>query len=154
MVIAAVGTVFAAGYLLWLYQRTAFGTPTDEFADEDIPDVHVPEWIAWAPMLVLILVIGIFPNLVFGVTDDQMTSVAQSIAAAVGRLIDGALLADRLAQVAQDGVRPPGHRLARARARARGGRRAVHRAGGRPVPARGPQGRCCRRWPASACSAR
>ena len=30
MVIAAVGTVFAAGYLLWLYQRTAFGTvPTE-----------------------------------------------------------------------------------------------------------------------------
>ncbi|MFN3257195.1 MAG: NuoM family protein [Ilumatobacter sp.] len=32
MVIAAVGTVLAAGYLLWLYQRTAFGEPTDEFA--------------------------------------------------------------------------------------------------------------------------
>ena len=28
MVIAAVGTVFAAGYLLWLFQRTSFGTPT------------------------------------------------------------------------------------------------------------------------------
>jgi hypothetical protein len=27
MVIAALGTVLAAGYLLWLYQRTAFGTP-------------------------------------------------------------------------------------------------------------------------------
>ena len=32
MVIAAVGTVLAAAYLLWLYQRTAFGTPTAEFA--------------------------------------------------------------------------------------------------------------------------
>jgi NADH-quinone oxidoreductase subunit M len=32
MVIAAVGTVLAAAYLLWLYQRTAFGEPTDEFA--------------------------------------------------------------------------------------------------------------------------
>ena len=30
MVLAAVGTVFAAAYLLWLYQRTAFGTvPTE-----------------------------------------------------------------------------------------------------------------------------
>jgi NADH-quinone oxidoreductase subunit M len=84
MVIAALGTVLAAGYLLWLYQRTAFGTPTDEFADEDIPDITVPEWIAWTPMLVLILVIGVFPNLVFKVTDGEMTSVAQSIAAAVG----------------------------------------------------------------------
>jgi NADH-quinone oxidoreductase subunit M len=31
MVIAALGTVLAAGYLLWLYQRTAFGTPSAEF---------------------------------------------------------------------------------------------------------------------------
>ena len=67
------------------YQRTAFGTPTDEFADDDIHDVHVPEWIAWTPMLVLIVVLGIFPNLVFRVTDGAVTSVAQSIASR-GRL--------------------------------------------------------------------
>jgi NADH-quinone oxidoreductase subunit M len=84
MVIAAVGTVFAAGYLLWLYQRTAFGTPTEEYEHEEIPDVTVPEWIAWMPMLALILVIGVYPNLVFRVSDGQLTSVAQSIASAVG----------------------------------------------------------------------
>jgi NADH-quinone oxidoreductase subunit M len=32
MVIAAIGTVLAAGYLLWLYQRTAFGNPSPEFS--------------------------------------------------------------------------------------------------------------------------
>jgi NADH-quinone oxidoreductase subunit M len=84
MVVAALGTVFAAGYLLWLFQRTAFGTPTEEFAEEEVPDVTVPEWIAWTPMLILILAIGIFPNIVFRVTDDQLSSVAESIAAAVG----------------------------------------------------------------------
>ncbi|HEY3142838.1 MAG TPA: NADH-quinone oxidoreductase subunit M [Acidimicrobiales bacterium] len=84
MVLAALGTVLAAGYLLWLFQRTAFGTPTAEFADTDVPDVQLPEWIAWTPMLLLIAVLGFFPNLVFGVTDDHMTSVAQSIAAAAG----------------------------------------------------------------------
>jgi NADH-quinone oxidoreductase subunit M len=77
MVIAAIGTVFAAGYLLWLYQRTAFGTPNEEFADEDVPDVTIPEWIAWVPMLILIVAVGIYPNLVFRVTDDQVSSVAQ-----------------------------------------------------------------------------
>jgi NADH-quinone oxidoreductase subunit M len=80
MVVAAVGTVFAAGYLLWLYQRVAFGTPTEEFADADIHDVSMPEWVAWVPMLVLILVIGIYPNLVFHVTDKQMTAVADWVA--------------------------------------------------------------------------
>ena len=78
MVIAAVGTVFAAGYLLWLFQRTAFGTPTEEFADEHVHDVHVSEWIAWAPMLVLILVLGVYPHLLFQVTDPVLTSMGET----------------------------------------------------------------------------
>src|SRR5690606_10511334 len=67
MVVAALGTVFAAGYLLWLLQRVAFGTPkhADDGHDEHIHDVHVSEGIAWAPLLVLIVVLGIFPNLLF-----------------------------------------------------------------------------------------
>ena len=80
MVIAAVGTVFAAGYLLWLYQRTAFGTPKAEFADEHVPDVKTPEWIAWTPILVLILVLGIFPNIIFSVTDEAVVPVAEALA--------------------------------------------------------------------------
>ena len=66
MVIAAVGTVLAAGYLLWLLQRAAFGTPPEEFAaDPHITDASREEWMAWAPMLVLIVAIGVYPNLVF-----------------------------------------------------------------------------------------
>ena len=41
MVIAAIGTVLAAGYLLWMFQRVAFGEPKAEFADAHIHDVHV-----------------------------------------------------------------------------------------------------------------
>ncbi|MEL7207112.1 MAG: NADH-quinone oxidoreductase subunit M, partial [Actinomycetota bacterium] len=74
MVVAALGTVFAAGYLLWLYQRTTFGVPSEEFAEKKIKDVLVTEWVAWLPLLVLILVLGIFPNIVFSVTDDAVLS--------------------------------------------------------------------------------
>ena len=74
MVVAAVGTVFAAGYLLWLYQRTAFGEPTAEFApghghDEDIHDVNKFEWIAWTPLLIAIVLFGVYPQLMFKVLD-------------------------------------------------------------------------------------
>jgi NADH-quinone oxidoreductase subunit M len=72
MVVAAIGTVFAAGYLLWMLQKTAFGTPREEFVHEHISDVHVPEWLAWAPMLALIVALGVYPNLLFGVTDDAV----------------------------------------------------------------------------------
>jgi NADH-quinone oxidoreductase subunit M len=84
MVVAAVGTVLAAGYLLWLYQRTAFGMPTEEFADEPVHDVEAPEWISWLPLLVLILVLGIFPNIIFGVTNDAVTPVSEMLAAVNG----------------------------------------------------------------------
>ncbi len=80
MVVAAIGTVFAAGYLLWMFQRTAFGLPKDEFADAHIHDVHGPEWLAWTPLLVLILVLGVFPGLLFGITDDAIGVVAQAFA--------------------------------------------------------------------------
>ena len=73
MVIAALGTVLAAGYLLWLLQRVAFGNPTEEFADDpNITDTTKHEWISWAPLLALIVAIGIYPNLVFRVTDGAM----------------------------------------------------------------------------------
>jgi NADH-quinone oxidoreductase subunit M len=84
MVVAAVGTVLAAGYLLWLYQRTAFGTPKEEFVDEPIHDVEGPEWIAWAPLLALILVLGVYPNLLFSVSNDAVVPVAQALAALGG----------------------------------------------------------------------
>ena len=77
MVIAAVGTVLAAGYLLWLYQRTAMGEPPEEFAnDPEITDVTRFEWIAWAPLLAGIVLFGILPGLIFDVTDP---AVVQSL---------------------------------------------------------------------------
>jgi NADH-quinone oxidoreductase subunit M len=81
MVIAAIGTVLAAGYLLWLFQRTAMGEPKAEFADEDVHDVHVSEWLAWTPLLVLILVLGIYPNLIFQVTDPVLAAMGETFQA-------------------------------------------------------------------------
>ncbi len=79
MAVAAIGTVFAAGYLLWMLQRVAFGTVKDEFQDAHIHDVHVPEYIAWAPLLVAILVFGIFPHLLFDITDPAVGAVTRGV---------------------------------------------------------------------------
>src|SRR3954469_15945596 len=79
MVVASVGTVFAAGYLLWMYQRTAFGVPKAEFEHAHIHDWHWPERIAWTPMLILIVVLGIVPGVLFHVTDPAVQLVADAI---------------------------------------------------------------------------
>ena len=70
MVIAAIGTVLAAGYLLWMLQKTAFGNAREEFADSpDVTDATPREYLAWAPLLVLIVVLGFFPRLLHEATD-------------------------------------------------------------------------------------
>jgi NADH-quinone oxidoreductase subunit M len=80
MVIAAVGTVLAAGYLLWLYQRTAFGTPSEEFAnDPNITDMNKFEWIAWSPILAGIVILGFFPGLIFNVAGPAVEVIARSV---------------------------------------------------------------------------
>ncbi len=82
MVVAAVGTVLAAGYLLWMLQKVAFGKVQAEWEHADIQDVHAPEWIAWTPLLVLIVALGVYPNLIFRVTDGAVThSVARMLGA-------------------------------------------------------------------------
>ncbi|HYH48124.1 MAG TPA: NADH-quinone oxidoreductase subunit M [Acidimicrobiia bacterium] len=84
MVVAAIGTVLAAGYLLWMFQRVAMGNVPDEWADAHIHDVHMPEWIAWVPLLLLILGLGVFPGAVFNVTDDAVQVIAETFGGASG----------------------------------------------------------------------
>jgi NADH-quinone oxidoreductase subunit M len=83
MVVAAIGTVFAAGYLLWMLQRVAFGTAKEEFEHAHIHDVHGPEWIAWTPLLLGILVFGIFPHLIFDLTDSAVNVIATGVGGVV-----------------------------------------------------------------------
>jgi len=84
MVVAAIGTVLAAGYLLWMFQRTAFGTPKEEFAKAHVHDVHPLEWVAWAPMLALIFVLGVYPRLIFGITNEAVNTMSQAFRAVGG----------------------------------------------------------------------
>jgi NADH-quinone oxidoreductase subunit M len=79
MVIASVGTVLAAGYLLWMFQRVAFGTPKAEFEHAHIHDVHTPEWLSWSPMLILIVVLGIYPHALFKTTNDAVTQATANV---------------------------------------------------------------------------
>jgi NADH-quinone oxidoreductase subunit M len=81
MVVAAIGTVLAAGYLLWMLQRVAMGKIPEEWEDAHIHDVHMPEWIAWLPMLLLIVALGVFPGAVFNVTDDAVQVISKAFIA-------------------------------------------------------------------------
>ncbi|AYY14781.1 NADH-quinone oxidoreductase subunit M [Actinobacteria bacterium YIM 96077] len=67
-VIATVGIVLAALYVLWLYQRTMTGPVPEENAGTR--DLGRRETMVVAPLLALILAIGVFPRTVVDVIDD------------------------------------------------------------------------------------
>ena len=75
MVLGAVGTVLGAGYLLWMYQRIAFGPPSEHVKSVEVHDATLAEYLAWAPLIVLIVVFGIFPSLVFDITGPAVSEV-------------------------------------------------------------------------------
>lgn len=61
-VLAVLGVILAAVYMLTLVERVFFG-PLDNPRNRDLPDLSPRETVALAPLLVLIFVIGLFPNL-------------------------------------------------------------------------------------------
>ncbi len=75
MVAGAIGTVLTAGYLLWMLQRVNLGEPSDEWIDKDLHDADIYELSAWIPLVVLTVLIGVFPKLIFGATNDAVIAM-------------------------------------------------------------------------------
>jgi len=60
-VVATLGIILAAVYLLWMVQRVAFGVPSEKTAW--LPDLNWCEMATLVPLIILIFWIGVFPNL-------------------------------------------------------------------------------------------
>jgi NADH-quinone oxidoreductase subunit M len=59
--ISAVGVILSAVYLLWMYQRVMFGPITNE-KNRGLKDLSPREFWTLAPVIALIIWIGVFPN--------------------------------------------------------------------------------------------
>jgi NADH-quinone oxidoreductase subunit M len=59
-VVAAIGVILAAVYLLWAYQRVFHGEPEGENAS--FPELKVREGLVFLPFLFLIVFMGIYPK--------------------------------------------------------------------------------------------
>jgi NADH-quinone oxidoreductase subunit M len=71
------GTLLTAGYFLWLLQRVNLGRPKEEWEGHTFKDVLSEEWLSWAPLLALILAVGVYPNLILGITTPAVDAVAK-----------------------------------------------------------------------------
>jgi NADH-quinone oxidoreductase subunit M len=77
MVLGAIGTVLTAGYMLWMLQRVNLGEPNVEWEGHEFHDVDRFELTAWVPLIVLIVVIGFYPKIIFDTTTDTVTSLVE-----------------------------------------------------------------------------
>jgi NADH-quinone oxidoreductase subunit M len=59
--LAALGVILGAVYMLLLVERVFFGTLTNEH-NKHLPDLSVREWFVLAPMIALIVVMGLLPQ--------------------------------------------------------------------------------------------
>jgi NADH-quinone oxidoreductase subunit M len=64
-VLATVGIILAAIYILWMYQRTMTGPVRDEVAS--MPDLKARELWAVGPLIALIVVLGVYPQPVLNI---------------------------------------------------------------------------------------
>ncbi len=76
--LAATAVVLAAIYLLWSYQRMAFGPVREEH--RSLPDVSLREVVVLAPVLALLLVFGVAPKLLTDRIDPATEAVIARVA--------------------------------------------------------------------------
>lgn len=82
--VATTGVIFAALYLLWAYQRVFHGEATGE--NEGIADATTAERLVLAPIVVLVVVLGVFPApLLNRITPSTHAIVAHSTSQGVNR---------------------------------------------------------------------
>ncbi len=60
-IIASSGVIFAAVYMLWMFQRVMFGE-LDNPKNQVLSDLNVREIVIMVPLIVLIFVMGVYPN--------------------------------------------------------------------------------------------
>jgi NADH-quinone oxidoreductase subunit M len=80
-IIATTGIVLAAGYVLWMVQRTVQGTPNEELAGirSMRKDISLREAVVVAPLVALLLLFGFYPKPLLDVINPAVTATMNDI---------------------------------------------------------------------------
>jgi NADH-quinone oxidoreductase subunit M len=76
--LATVGIILGAAYMLWLYQRVFFGEVKNE-KNQTLPDLDAREAWQFAPLIILIFWIGIYPKPLLSYINPQTEAVVAQV---------------------------------------------------------------------------
>ena len=77
-VLATAGIIFAAVYMLWMYQRVIFGEITHE-ENRRLTDLSLREWVVLLPVLLFIVWIGVYPSTFTGLTEASVQALIAQV---------------------------------------------------------------------------
>ena len=76
---AATGVIFAAVYLLWMYQRVVWGEVKNAELPNKLTDLNKREIIILVPIFIFIVWIGVYPSTFLKLTESASTSILQHV---------------------------------------------------------------------------
>jgi NADH-quinone oxidoreductase subunit M len=77
-VFAASGVIFAAVYLLWMYQRVVFGEVKNPKLNE-LTDMNKRELLVLVPIFIFIIWIGIYPSTFLNVSKQTSNKIIEHV---------------------------------------------------------------------------
>ncbi|HSF02721.1 MAG TPA: NADH-quinone oxidoreductase subunit M, partial [Solirubrobacterales bacterium] len=92
--LATLGIIFAAVYMLWMYQRVFFGELKHD-ENRKLRDLGAREVLTLVPLLLLILWIGVYPKPFTAVTEASVAQLIATVKAKTGTTVAAGLPAAR-----------------------------------------------------------
>ncbi len=81
-ILATTGVILSAAYALWLYKRVVFGLITNK-AIEELKDINAREYVILFPLAFLIILFGVYPNLIIELTSASTSNLIENYNVAV-----------------------------------------------------------------------
>ncbi len=88
VVLAATGIILGAVYMLWMYQKVFLG-PLRHEANRGLADLDLREWVVLAPLVVLMIWLGVGPGLVLDKIEASVDRVLAPVVAAGAEVAAG-----------------------------------------------------------------
>jgi len=78
---AATGVILSAVYMLWMFQRVFFTVPSDWMRRfwPALRDLNRNEWIALAPLIVLVVALGVYPAPVLEMIEAPVDRIIEAV---------------------------------------------------------------------------
>jgi len=111
VVFAVTGVILGALYMLWTYERVMYG-PITKKVNETIRDLNAREIATMVPLMVLMVVMGLYPKFIFVRMEPAITQVLSRVHSAQARLAQERSPGFPSPKAKGPGVRQVGHDLA------------------------------------------